>query len=195
MRETRKRSEDRRAGHGWLFGLFGGSLLISFGFVIGVVVGATWEDSELVVRHAQGRSEVVSLDELTGPPIVTESRVADPGARPASRETAISNPDVAAAPPPGRTRPPAPAVEPSSVVEGFEVQVGAFVARAPADELSQRLEGKGFSVHVSARSSDGDHRWRVRVGPVGTRGEADTLALRLKRDEKLPTWIVATDAR
>ena len=37
--------------------------------------------------------------------------------------------------------------------------------------------------------SDGA-RWRVRVGPVADRAEAERLSARLKRDEKLPTWVL-----
>jgi DedD protein len=73
---------------------------------------------------------------------------------------------------------------------GFSVQVGAFQDRPPAAALSDRLERGGFPAYVSSAQSGGQ-RWRVRVGPVGSRGEADALAKRLKREEGLPTWVVA----
>jgi cell division septation protein DedD len=36
-------------------------------------------------------------------------------------------------------------------------------------------------------------RWRVRVGPVKTRAEAESLSARLKREQKLPTWILSEE--
>ena len=56
------------------------------------------------------------------------------------------------------------------------------------------LRSKGFPVYVSPGTNPGDSRWRVRVGPLGTRAEAEATAERLKKNEKLPTWILSEDA-
>jgi cell division protein FtsN len=40
----------------------------------------------------------------------------------------------------------------------------------------------------------GSKRWRVRVGPVATREQADEVASKLAR-EKLPTWVLAEGPR
>jgi len=39
-----------------------------------------------------------------------------------------------------------------------------------------------------------DKRWRVRVGPVDSRPDAERLAGRLKREEQLPTWVLRDPA-
>jgi len=41
---------------------------------------------------------------------------------------------------------------------------------------------------VLAPSSD--DRWRVRVGPIGGKAEAEQTARRLKVEQDLPTWVL-----
>jgi DedD protein len=79
--------------------------------------------------------------------------------------------------------PPVSAPPPGKVA----VQVGAFAERRVADQLIAKLESKGFTAYAAA--GDGG-AWRVRVGPYRDRGSADKAAARLKRDEKLPTWVL-----
>ena len=70
------------------------------------------------------------------------------------------------------------------------MQVGAFSDGGVAESLATSLEGKGFPAYVSPSAGSTEQRWRVRVGPVATRVEADALASRLKSDELLPTWVL-----
>ena len=72
------------------------------------------------------------------------------------------------------------------------MQVGAFRDKGPASQLVRQLEGGGFRAFLVAGDGSGP-AWRVRVGPVASRPEADALARRLKRDEGLPTWVVSDD--
>ena len=106
-------------------------------------------------------------------------------------------PAVAAPPPPRR---PArdvsslPTVESTSGTSarepgGFAVQVGAFAESAAAARIRDKLVARGFDTYVVPASGDG--KWRVRVGPVSTRGQADALAARLKSEERLPTWVLS----
>jgi DedD protein len=62
----------------------------------------------------------------------------------------------------------------------FVVQVGAFADLDKAREVRQKLEKAGFKTYTNvARTADGE-RTRVRVGPFGTRAEADRAAGRVK---------------
>jgi len=72
----------------------------------------------------------------------------------------------------------------------FAVQVGAFGDAASAEKLAATLRRKGFPAFVSPSTGDAGARWRVRVGPLATRPEADRTAARLKAEERLPTWVV-----
>ncbi|MFT4191729.1 MAG: SPOR domain-containing protein [Comamonas sp.] len=73
----------------------------------------------------------------------------------------------------------APAAAESSQ-QRFVVQVGAFADANKALEVRQRIERSGFKTYTQvAQTSDGP-RTRVRVGPFGTRGEADQAAVKIK---------------
>ena len=75
--------------------------------------------------------------------------------------------------------------------KGFSVQVGAFVENESAERVAKDLRGKGFPVYVSPKAGSRDGRWRVRVGPLSTRGKADEIAQQLKTREGLPTWVLS----
>ena len=110
-----------------------------------------------------------------------------------SRAPARTTPDPAPpATPPARAPAPTPAA--AAPAGSIAVQVGAFETSAAAERLAKSLEGKGFPVYVSPGTKGGSARWRVRVGPLATREAAEATAERLKKCEKLPTWILDEDA-
>ena len=84
-------------------------------------------------------------------------------------------------------------LSPGASAARFAVQVGAFAESHSAERLADALRGKGFDVYVSAGASSGEPRWRVRVGPLPSREEAERVATRLKAEEKLPTWVLDED--
>ena len=171
----------RRAGQGWLSTLVGIVVLVVGGFLIGLVVGVVSEEPELVAGHVAGRSTEI---DWTAPRPAGEL---GPQARSwlgedADDEAARPNrvmPAVAAAPPSrssGAGRP------------KFFIQVGAFADGVTARALAKRLGDGGYPVLVV--EPDDINRWRVRVGPIPARVEADQVALRLKSEESLPIWIL-----
>ena len=88
----------------------------------------------------------------------------------------------------------APQRRPSRPEGRLAVQVGAFATSLAAEELAKSLRSKGYAASVSPGATAGESRWRVRVGPLATRDEAEATAARLKKAEKLPTWILSEDA-
>jgi cell division protein FtsN len=183
----------------------GAAFLVVVGFGIGLVVGVAWEDPSLVAGHIAGRTEEVPLASLE------ESEV-DRGAEPPAAEPAPAQPEPAAEKPaatppvssPQRTAPAkappvaTPAVTarsastpPPASSEGFWIQVGSFTEPSQAEELRDHLRAKGFSVRVASGKVGDVARWRVRVGPVAGRAEADRVAARLKSEERLPTWVLS----
>jgi cell division septation protein DedD len=68
------------------------------------------------------------------------------------------------------------------------VQFGAFSSRANADRraatLSEQLRGKGYGV-VSVMTVPTDALFRVRMGPFPARADAQGLADRLVREERI----------
>jgi cell division septation protein DedD len=192
--EQRKRPQAQRAG--WLATLAGVLLLVAVGFGVGLVAGTAYEEPELVAEHLAGRTVEVAL----GP--VAE----DVAQAPAD--------DVAAAPPPpapgvveplptplgagaldesreGRLPRPAPSAAARAAAPGspFAIQVGAFATEATAQQLARELGKRGFSSYVASEGSGA--RFKVRVGPITSRGEAEQLSGRLKSEHRLPTWIMA----
>jgi DedD protein len=160
-------------------GLFGLAIL---GFGFGMIAGALWEEPALVASFLAGDAEVVAWGSERALPRV--GAAADDLAESGSSEAAASED---------------PAPQPTAAVDfapqptgaaGFAVQVGAFADGDAAERLADSLRAKGYAVYVVAGTGAGASRWRVRVGPLASREEAEGAATRLKRDETLPTWVL-----
>ncbi|MFP6641601.1 MAG: SPOR domain-containing protein [Myxococcota bacterium] len=177
----RSNTNRRRLGQGWLTTLLGVLILVVGGFMLGLAVGVVFEEPELVAGHLAGRSTEIewAAAQVSGRSAkATQAWFATE--RGGSSESVREAPAVAAAPP-------VSADLPSS--HEFVIQVGAFADSSAAQGLAERLRGSGYLTHVIAPHDD--DRWRVRVGPVPGRAEADELALRLKSEERLPTWVLS----
>lgn len=83
------------------------------------------------------------------------------------------------------------AARPSRNAGGFSVQVGAFKASRPAEQVADELRSKGYASYVVPAVSGGKGLWRVRIGPVATRAEADRTSTRLKREEKMMPFVLS----
>jgi DedD protein len=97
-----------------------------------------------------------------------------PSGAPATVAPAAAAP--AATPKPVETAAPTPI----SARANWAVQLGSFVSRANADNLSRQLKGQGFSVYVLPGGSAASMRYRVRVGPLADRDSAERMAAKLK---------------
>lgn len=136
---------------------------------------------------------------VDGEPLFGRSPVS---ARDAPPVSPVPEPPVGEVPPPGPavgssaagTRPPAPeaaatgspAALPAPADSGWFVQVAALRVEAEAAALRRRLAGKGYPVRVVVE--DGFHK--VRVGPYARRSDAQVVERRLKREERLGTWLM-----
>jgi DedD protein len=74
---------------------------------------------------------------------------------------------------------PAPQVKPKSGPL-WAVQVGSFASRATAEKVAQSLKTDGYTAFVMPVTSGTATLYRVRVGPVSQRGDADALQRKLK---------------
>lgn len=172
--------ERRRSGQGWLSTLVGIVVLVAGGFLIGLVVGVVSEEPELVAGHVAGRSTEI---DWTAPrpegELGAQARSWLGGDDRESGRPVSAVPPVAAGPPPHSSGAGGPE---------FFVQVGAFSDRVTARALAKRLSEGGYPVLVMEPVKD--DRWRVRVGPIAARVEADQVELRLKSEERVNTWVV-----
>jgi DedD protein len=160
-------------------------LLIVVGFAVGIVAGMMWEEPNLLLAHLVGETQEVSWSEQTGEgqapqvaaPPPRDARPADPQTR-REQERAVEE----------EIREPT-----AAPLARIAVQVGAFETSRAAESLADSLRAKGYPVYVSPGVAAGRERWRVRVGPLATREEAESTAAQLKKVEKLPTWILSED--
>ena len=78
-----------------------------------------------------------------------------------------------------------------AIVPGFAVQVGSFTNLDNAERLKGQLQSVGFSVFSFDEPVGGRTIWRVRVGTVDTREEAEALLTRLREDADLQGIVVS----
>jgi cell division septation protein DedD len=184
-RPRRRRAE----GKGLLATLVAAALVVSGGFAVGLIAGIVFEEPGLMLDYWTGRTtpvtgaDVAARSEPKGTPVPADGQAGSSPRRGAPAHATDSSDgrslDVAAAPP----------------SSGFAVQVGAFSEASAARRLAGELRAAELPVYVVPGSAAADARWRVRVGPVSTRREAERLATRLKRREKLPTWVLSESPR
>jgi cell division septation protein DedD len=117
----------------------------------------------------------------------TERAAAAPPAAPAAEASAAT-----AGSPPARTAAVSPVadtpVPTGPARSGYAVQVAAVNARGEADAIARRLSGKGYSAYVEVPKGS-PSIFRVRVGTFKTRREAQSVADRLKKEEKFKPWV------
>lgn len=75
---------------------------------------------------------------------------------------------------------PAAAARPAESKGRFVIQVGAFEQAAAAREVRQRIEKLGLQSYQQEVSTSAGKRIRVRVGPYGSRDDADRVALQVR---------------
>jgi len=197
----------RKSGGGarrFFFLALSGLVILSLGFVLGVVVGQKWTRSPPLqarteparkppasARRALSDTEAVKLpqiqEKLTFYQTLTAPLGATPPAPKAEAPKAEAKPrlPLEAAPPLEAGREAAAPPE-----RGYTVQVVAYRARPAADEVERTLREAGFDAYVATISGDdGRTTYRVRVGSFATRGEAQRIADRLRTERGLSPFV------
>jgi DedD protein len=197
--EERNRTRSSRS-NGWLATFAGAGLLVAVGFGVGLVAGTAYEEPELVAQQIAGQTTDVALGPDAAPPA---ARPSAEGVAAAASAAEFGAPEAAAEAPPAtplgagaldETRLAAvpaqqPVVKPAPGGAGFSIQVGAFASEATARQLAGELGKRGYAAYVTEEGAGA--RYKVRVGPLGSRSEAEQISERLKSDHRLPTWILA----
>ena len=169
------------------------AVLAIAGFTVGAVAGIIWEEPRLVLAYLTGDTTEITWSADAIP----AARDLDAAGAELAAQTAKPVPEVvlpaADAVEVARPKPPAVAAAPPAATGPVAIQVGAFAHSESAERLATRLSERGYAAYVTPGASAGEARWRVRVGPMRDRDEADRVAARLKREEKLPTWVLAED--
>ncbi len=123
-------------------------------------------------------ADSVPVREVNPPQPVPTAAAVVPAAKTPVAAPASKTP-VVAAPVSQRTAPPPAAAKPapaSAADGGWAVQLGSFGEEANARRLAGRVKTYGYKADVSNYRAGGRSLYRVRVGPMAARGEADAAA-------------------
>lgn len=149
--------------------------------------------------HAQASGPAGDFD-------AAERRAEAMQAKPEAEAAARALPSVAAAVRPSASSTPAtqpgedrasaatrdPEVGPGA--RAWAIQVGAFSDEQTALRVADGLDEKGYPVEIVPANRE-SNRWRVRVQPLASEQAAREMADRLKRDERMPTWVLPMEGR
>ncbi len=70
--------------------------------------------------------------------------------------------------------------------QGWVVQVAAVKTRGEADAMARRLSAKGYSAFVLSNNAN---VFRVRVGGYKSKRDAETMAAKLRKEERINPWV------
>jgi cell division septation protein DedD len=139
-------------------------------------------------------NEDLKYPEMLGndPPPAEKLRAAsEPPAPPAKAEPVAPEPPAQApAPASSAARDAVPAAPGEPRGPGLAIQVAAVKEKADADQIANRLIGKGYKAFVVAPAAGTPAVYRVRVGKFKEQRDADSVAARLKKEEQFDPWIV-----
>lgn len=120
------------------------------------------------------------------PAVVPRPAAPAPTPTPAAAPTPAPAPRTAAAP---TQKPSAPAggiPVPDLPQRGWLIQVAATSTKTEADAIVKRLNDKGYPAFVTSPNAT---TYRVRVGGYRERRDAETVASKLRSDERVTPWI------
>ena len=175
-------------------------VLVAIGFSVGLLFGVVTEEPELLAGHLRGESQSVALDVTPDRSVLETRQTVSADELPAvasPRSVPQASPSVAVAPAVGSagraTAVSDSVMQVTRAPSGWSIQVGAFSQQAAATRLAEGLRAR-YPVEVLPASGKAG-RWRVRVQPIRSEARARQMAERLKRDERLPTWVTPMEGR
>jgi cell division protein FtsN len=83
----------------------------------------------------------------------------------------------------------APAAAPAAAKGKVVIQVFSSAEQDQAERIQRQLAGGGHAAYLSPVKVGGTTMYRVRIGPFGSRDEANQVAERVRKNHKLDTWI------
>jgi DedD protein len=69
------------------------------------------------------------------------------------------------------------------------IQVFSSPDKAQADRIRGQLAGGGYTAYLSPVEKAGHTMYRVRLGPFGSRDDAQKVAEKVRKGYKLDTWV------
>jgi len=81
------------------------------------------------------------------------------------------------------------AAEPAVPKGSYVIQVFSSSDKAQAESIRSKLSGGGQKAYLSPINRGGRTMYRVRIGPFKSRGDAQTVADKVRKGYKLDTWV------
>jgi cell division protein FtsN len=81
------------------------------------------------------------------------------------------------------------AAEPAVPKGSYVIQVFSSADKVQADSIRAKLTGGGQKAYLSPINRGGRTMYRVRIGPFKSRGDAQTVADKVRKGYKLDTWV------
>lgn len=153
--------------------------------IILIVVGLKMNRATPLPKAAQPAPAAVAqlpAPTVTGPPLTESEEPTSTQAQPAARPAPGSAPAVTPAAPSSET---AKAKE-----ERYILVAGAYANQKQAQDLVQKLKKSNFKARITSRTVRGKTQYQVQLGPVTGTKAAESLARRLKSQEKINARIV-----
>lgn len=141
----------------------------------------------------------VVTDKAEKKPVASKPEARKPASQPVSKPVVKKpavKPAVVAKKPAVKPAPPTkkPAAKKPGAMTSWAVQVGIFNDKKRALLLQEKLRAKKYSAYVEdvPGAAAGQHRFRVRVGPVADRVQAEKLLVRLRKDKAYAKSFITT---
>ena len=154
---------------------------------------------------SQNAADTTLLEDLGGSEPAPETTVPPAGDEPASQPDSQARPADEAADEPGESEPEpdqaaerrrrraaareAAASEPAIPKGSTVIQVFSSADQSQANRIRDRLVGGGYQAYLSPVEVGGHTMYRVRLGPFGSRAEAQKVAETVRKSYKLDTWV------
>jgi cell division protein FtsN len=81
------------------------------------------------------------------------------------------------------------AAEPAVPKGSYVIQVFSSADKTQADSIRAKLSGGGQKAYLSPINRGGRTMYRVRIGPFKSRGDAQSVADKVRKGYKLDTWV------
>lgn len=134
-------------------------------------------------REAREAAEKRAAEEKAA---LASQLAAKPAAKPVAKPARVEETPAAPSTTATRTaRASEPAVPKGSVV----IQVFSSPDKAQADRIRGQLAGGGYTAYLSPVEKAGHTMYRVRLGPYGSRDDAQKVAEKVRKGYKLDTWV------
>lgn len=154
------------------------------------LVEVEWIDTSAEALRKMDSAKVASSQNIVETKPAGIKEVAPPSAAP-TPPTTVTPLATAATPTPTPTSTPTPTPKNNAVIDNanYYVQVGAFRNQSNGDQLQKKILGLDLAGDAAVTNVYNDGIYRVRLGPFGTRKQADLSANKVRKQLNMPAIV------